>query len=114
MAELEAPSFPTDGSSPVGTGSLESDLTLLAQHYSALQARKSGAKPRESPAQPQQQQQQGGNEQHHDHQLLPHRKHCAVVYRAGQKQVVRSYAVGAREELGRVIRLLRSVSELKL
>ncbi|KAF5839731.1 hypothetical protein DUNSADRAFT_18731 [Dunaliella salina] len=119
MSELEAPPSAAGSSSgslsstPGGTGSLEEDLELLAQHHRAVQASTESAT---SPTHQQQQQQQ--QQQQHELQqgvqsggTLAHRKHCAVVYRAGQKQIIRAYAVGAREELSRIMRLLRAVEE---
>lgn len=141
MAELEAPTAPADASLPAGTGTLESDLALLEQHRDAVAARAEAAATQQADQQrkqqqqkqqqqggaavrqgdqqssQQQQRQQGGGapqgeQQRGVAQPLPHRKHCAVVYRAGQKQIVRAYAVGAREELSQVMRLQRSVSDL--
>eukprot|EP00983_Pelagomonas_calceolata_P093070 1157733-Pelagomonas_calceolata.AAC.10 len=114
MSELEAPPSAAGSSSssssnssftPGGTGSLEADLEMLAQHQRALQANRESTT---SPTHQQQQQQQQGVQSECP---LSHRKHCAVVYRAGQKQIIRAYAVGAREELSRIMRLLRAVEE---
>lgn len=107
LSELEAPFSPNDSSIKPGTGSLESDLALLARHHEALQAPQT-SEPASSGQQPSQQQ---GSPQG-EGLLLPHRKHCAVVYRAGQKQVIRAFAVGAREELSRIMRLLRAVDNV--
>ncbi len=54
---------------PQGTGALEQDEQLLAQDSTA----QDGAA------------------------ALPHRLRCAVVYRAGQKRIIRAHLVGARE-----------------
>ncbi len=67
-----------------GTGSLEDDERLLAAHARAVQ------------------QQPGASSQG----WLPFRRLCAVVYRAGQKRVVRAHLVGARQELKEVMALL--------
>lgn len=42
---------------------------------------------------------------------LPHRLWCAVVYRMGQKRLIRAHLVGGREELQRIVGLLAKVQE---
>lgn len=109
MAELEAPPSPANSSGGGGgTGSLESDLELLAQHNCAVLQHRHRSSSAAAP-----QPQSSADSSQAGEQPLPHRQHCAVVYRAGQKQIVRAYAVGAREELSRIMRLLREVDELR-
>jgi hypothetical protein len=67
---------------------LEEDLALLAAHAQARDVARSG--------------QQGLGEAG----VLPFRRWAAVVYRAGQKRVLRAHLMGARRELQRVLRLL--------
>lgn len=74
-----------------GTGTLEQDLELLAGHAAACSTTSSTAAAKR----------------------LPYRQWCAVVYRAGQKRVVRAHLVGARKELGRVMGLASQLQELR-
>lgn len=84
LLELEGPDQ--------GTGSLEHDMDLLGQHSRAVQQQQLGAGP--APG------------------SLPYRTWCAVVYRAGQKQVVRGHLVGARKDLERVIAQLAQIQDM--
>ncbi len=43
---------------------------------------------------------------------LPYRKWCALVYRRGQKAIVREHLAGARHELQRVLSLVAEMPDL--